>query len=114
MADIVDIQSEEFAIAYVEFLETADERHGKPIKVSYRRRQVGSKGVGSYQKSNGQRTPRRFRVGLFGRSRQKWLSTFRELRDGIPSLDTFNRLLTRVNAETRHRHSVPQACTIPS
>lgn len=34
---------------------------------------------------------------LYGKSKQEWLSTFLELPHGIPSHDTFNRVLARLN-----------------
>lgn len=38
-------------------------------------------------------------VEEFGKAREKWFRTFLELANGIPSHDTFNRLLARLNPE---------------
>ena len=42
-------------------------------------------------------------VALFGRCKQKWLSTFLELPGGIPSHDTFGRLFARLNPDAFER-----------
>ena len=36
-------------------------------------------------------------IAQYGRSKQEWLSAFLELPNGIPSHDTFNRVLSRVD-----------------
>jgi predicted transposase YbfD/YdcC len=36
-------------------------------------------------------------IALYGRSKAEWLSTFLELPNGIPSHDTFNRVLSRLD-----------------
>jgi predicted transposase YbfD/YdcC len=42
-------------------------------------------------------------VALFGRSKQKWLSTFLELPGGIPSHDTFGRIFARLDPDAFER-----------
>lgn len=42
-------------------------------------------------------------VALFGRSKHKWLATFLELPDGIPSHDTFGRVFSQLNPEAFER-----------
>lgn len=42
-------------------------------------------------------------VELFGRSKQKWLATFLELPDGIPSHDTFDRIFALLDPDAFER-----------
>jgi predicted transposase YbfD/YdcC len=42
-------------------------------------------------------------VALFGRSKQKWFSTFLELPNGIPSHDTFGRIFSRLDPDAFER-----------
>ena len=39
-------------------------------------------------------------IEIYGRAKQNWLSTFLELRNGIPSHDTFARVISRLEPET--------------
>ena len=39
-------------------------------------------------------------IETYGKAKQNWLSTFLELRNGIPSHDTFARVISRLEPET--------------
>ena len=41
-------------------------------------------------------------IEIFGKSKEKWLRTFLELNNGIPSHDTFNRVLSLINPKEFH------------
>lgn len=41
-------------------------------------------------------------IELFGKSKEKWLRTFLALTEGIPSHDTFNRVLSLINPQEFH------------
>ena len=42
-------------------------------------------------------------IELFGKSKERWLRTFLELPNGIPSHDTFNRVFSRLNSKEFHQ-----------
>ena len=42
-------------------------------------------------------------VEAYGRRKRKWLKTFLELRDGIPTHDTFGRVFARIKPEEFER-----------
>jgi hypothetical protein len=44
-------------------------------------------------------------VGLFGKAKEQGLRSFLELPHGIPSHDTFNRVLAKVDADQFQEHS---------
>lgn len=51
-------------------------------------------------------------IELFGKSREKWLKKFLTLKNGIPSHDTFNRVLSAINPKKFHECFIEWVDTI--